>query len=95
MSTRVPVSAATNVGRMYLQFVARQMEALQMGLRIKKVLDFAQEGGTPDWAAVAAELGLQGETAEADAEAAYGLLVTAMAQIDSPQVQFLARVDQG
>jgi hypothetical protein len=96
MSNRVLVSAGTNPGRMYLQFIARQNEALAMGQRIKAVLDKAQHGDPADWAAVAAELGIVGVNAAQIAQDAWTLLSTAMASIDSAPVrELLSRTDQG
>lgn len=95
MTNRVLVSAGTNPGKMMLQFVARQNEALAMGRRVKAVLDKAQTGVPADWAAVAAELGLTGVDAALKAQDAYTMLSNAMAQIDSAPVLELARMDQG
>lgn len=95
MSNRVLVSAGTNPGKMLLQFIARQNEAIAMGRRIKAALDKAQTGVPADWAAVAAELGLVGADAALKAQDAYTILSNAMTQIDSAQVLELSRMDQG
>jgi len=96
MSIRVPVSAGTNPGKMYLQFIARQSEALAMGRRVKAVLDKAQWGTTADWPAVAAELGITGADAAQKAQDLYTMLSNGLAKIDSAEVlEMLSCTDQG
>jgi hypothetical protein len=95
MTARVVIPGSTNPGKMLLQFVARQQEALAMGRRVKAILDKAQWGTPTDWLAVAEELGITGIDAATKAQEAWGIIGAAMAQIDHAAVLELARLDQG
>ena len=93
MTSRVIVGTNTPAGKMLLDFVSRQQEALQLGRRIKALLDDAQFGSPADWGSVATELG-GGITAQ-NAQDAWTIVSNAMAAVDVPAVGELARLDQG
>lgn len=95
MSNRILVDTSLNCGKMYADFVGLQLEALQKGRRIKKILDAAQYGAPADWDSVAKELGLVGVNAKQQAQDAWTILSNAMAQIEVAQIGELERLDQG
>ena len=97
MSDRILYDSVNKItGKMLAQFVDSAKDTLALGRRIKGVLDAAQFGAPADWAAVASELGLPSTQAGADAaQAAATIVANAMSQIDSAQINELARLDQG
>lgn len=95
MSNRILVNTNLNCGKMLTQYVAAQIDALNKGRRIKKILDAAQYGAPADWQSVANELGLAGVNALADAQNACTILANAMVQIEVAAIGELERLDQG
>ncbi len=94
MSNRILVDLNKNCGKLLTQYVSAQVDALEKGRRIKKILDAAQYGAPADWQSVANELGLVGVNALADAQNTWTILSNAMAQIEAAQIGELGRLDQ-
>lgn len=88
MSTRIAYNGS-GTGNQIAQFVNAVEEALAKGRRLKAKLDSASSGN--DWTAVEAEVG--GMTA-GTGQSLWSILSTAVAQIDSPQIAELARLDK-
>ena len=96
MSSRILLNTSTpRIGSMLSEFCSELLVLLQKGRRIKAILDSCQYGDPADWAHVALELGLTGQTAADDAQAVSTIFSTAMAAIDVAEVAELARLDQG
>ena len=88
MSTRIAYGN-TGTGQQIADFVNEVETALAKGRRLKAKLDSASSGS--DWTGVEAEVGgMTGGTGQT----LWTIISTAMAQIDSPQISELARLDK-
>lgn len=88
MSTRIKYSNE-GTGQQVANFVHEVQSVLARGRRLKAKLDSASSGD--DWPAVEAEVGgMEAGTGQT----LWGIISTAMAQIDSPQIAELARLDK-
>lgn len=88
MSTRIPYSP-TGTGQQVSDFVNEVQIVLAKGRRLKAKLDSASWGD--DWTGVENEVG--GMTA-GTGQPLWSIISNAVAQIDSPQVAELARLDK-
>lgn len=89
MSTRISFNSSNGLGKAAAEFVSEVQVMLAKGRRVKAILDAASNGS--DWASVEAAVGCtagQGQNF-------WTIVATAMANLDSPAVAELARLDQG
>lgn len=89
MTTRIAYGSETQTAQNIADFVNEVATVLAKGRRLKAKLDSMSYGD--DWAAVEAEVG--GMTT-GTGQTLWSVISTAMAQIDSPQVAELARLDK-
>jgi len=88
MSTRIAYGT-TGTGQQIQGWVNEMMDVLAKGRRLKAKLDSASSGS--DWIGVETEVGgMTGGTGQT----LWTIISTAMAQIDSPQISELARLDK-
>ncbi len=94
MSNRITFGKSTQTGADVAQFINTVQLALNQGRRLKGKLDSMAFGNPADYAAVASELRLP-EPAEGETQAqdAWSILETAIAQLDSGPIHELARLD--
>jgi hypothetical protein len=101
MTIRIPYSQETQTSKMLAQAINLAVNHHAEMMRVKSILDDASNGN--DWTAVAAELGLTGPTANADAQNAWTIISTYLDALNSNASQAfvkdkfgeLSRLDQG